>query len=207
VITVSIKGSYFKFNPMRVKVTPKDALILVDIQKDFLPGGALPVPQGDKVIEPANRYIEIFTKVGAPVFATRDWHPENHISFKENGGLWPKHCVQNTEGAQFADNLKLPPEVFIINKGDRPEFDAYSGFQGTLLESLLRERGVKRIFVGGLATDYCVLNTVLGGLNLGFQVFWLADASKGITPEGEQRARNRMLTEGAVEVTLSDLEV
>jgi nicotinamidase/pyrazinamidase len=192
---------------MRVKVTPKDALILVDIQKDFLPGGALPVPQGDKVIEPANRYIEIFTKAGAPVFATRDWHPENHISFKENGGLWPKHCVQNTEGAQFADNLKLPPEVFIINKGDRPEFDAYSGFQGTLLESLLRERGVKRIFVGGLATDYCVLNTVLGGLNLGFQVFWLADASKGITPEGEQRARNRMLTEGAVEVTLSDLEV
>ena len=167
----------------------------------------MPVPQGDKVIEPANRYIEIFTKAGAPIFATRDWHPENHISFKENGGLWPKHCVQNTEGAQFADNLKLPPEVFIINKGDRPEFDAYSGFQGTLLESLLRERGVKRIFVGGLATDYCVLNTVLGGLNLGFQVFWLADASKGITPEGEQRARNRMLTEGAVEVTLSDLEV
>ncbi len=192
---------------MRVKITPKDALILVDIQKDFLPGGALPVPEGDKVIEPANRYIEIFTKAKAPIFATRDWHPENHISFKENGGLWPEHCVQNTEGAKFADNLKLPPEVFIINKGDRAEFDAYSGFQGTILENLLRERGVKRIFVGGLATDYCVLNTVLGGLNLGFQVFWLSDASKGITPEGEQRARNQMLTEGAVEVTLSDLEV
>ncbi|RTZ58088.1 MAG: nicotinamidase [Gammaproteobacteria bacterium] len=192
---------------MRVKITPKDALILVDIQKDFLPGGALPVPEGDKVIEPANRYIEIFTKAKAPIFATRDWHPENHISFKEYGGLWPKHCVQNTEGAKFADSLKLPPEVFIINKGDRAEFDAYSGFQGTILENLLRERGVKRIFVGGLATDYCVLNTVLGGLNLGFQVFWLSDASKGITPEGEQRARNQMLTEGAVEVTLSDLEV
>ncbi len=189
---------------MKVKIKPKDALILVDIQKDFLPGGALPVPDGDKVIEPANRYIEIFQKAGAPIFATRDWHPENHISFKENGGLWPRHCVQNTEGAQFADGLKLPPEVFIINKGDRPEFDAYSGFQGTLLEDLLRERGVKRIFVGGLATDYCVLNTVLGGLNLGFQVFWLEDASKGISPEGEQRAKERMLTEGAAAVQIKD---
>ena len=190
---------------MRVKITPKDALVLVDIQKDFLPGGALPVPEGDKVIEPANRYIELFQKAGAPIFATRDWHPPNHISFKEQGGLWPPHCVQNTEGAKFPKELKLPPEVFIINKGDRPEFDAYSGFQGTLLEDLLRERGVKRIFVGGLATDYCVLNTVLGGLNLGFQVFWLSDASKGITPEGERRAEGRMLSEGAVKVVYNDL--
>ena len=179
--------------------------MLVDIQKDFLPGGALPVPEGDKVIEPANRYIELFQKAGAPIFATRDWHPPNHISFKEQGGLWPPHCVQNTEGAKFAEELKLPPEIFIINKGDRPEFDAYSGFQGTLLEDLLRERGVKRIFVGGLATDYCVLNTVLGGLNLGFQVFWLSDASKGITPEGERRAEERMLSEGAVKVVYNDL--
>jgi len=190
---------------MKVKITPRDALILVDIQKDFLPGGALPVPEGDKVIEPANKYIELFQKAGAPIFATRDWHPPNHISFKENGGLWPPHCVQNTEGAKFAEGLKLPPETFIINKGDRPEFDAYSGFQGTLLESLLRERGVRRIFVGGLATDYCVLNTVLGGLNLGFQVFWLSDASKGITPEGEGEAEERMLTEGAIKITLSDI--
>ncbi len=190
---------------MEVKITPCDALILVDIQKDFLPGGALPVPDGDKVIEPANRYIELFLKAGAPIFATRDWHPENHISFKENGGLWPRHCVQNTEGARFAEGLKLPPETFVINKGDRPEFDAYSGFQGTLLESLLRERGVRRIFVGGLATDYCVLNTVLGGLNLGFWVFWLKDASKGITPEGEKRAEERMLSEGAVALTFEDL--
>ena len=190
---------------MKVKITPRDALILVDIQKDFLPGGALPVPEGDKVIEPANKYIELFQKAGAPIFATRDWHPPNHISFKENGGLWPPHCVQNTEGAKFAEGLKLPPETFIINKGDRPEFDAYSGFQGTLLESLLRERGVRRIFVGGLATDYCVLNTVLGGLNLGFQVFWLSDASKGITPEGERQAEERMLTEGAIKITLSDI--
>jgi len=190
---------------MKIKITPKDALILVDIQKDFLPGGALPVPEGDKVIEPANRYIELFQKAEAPIFATRDWHPPNHISFKENGGLWPRHCVQNTEGAKFADKLKLPPEVFIINKGDKPEFDAYSGFQGTILESLLKERGIKRIFVGGLATDYCVLNTVLGGLNLGFQVFWLKDASKGITREGEIKAEAKMLEGGAVAVVLNDL--
>jgi len=192
---------------MKVKIGSKDALILVDIQKDFLPGGALPVPEGDKVIEPANRYIELFQKAKAPIFATRDWHPRNHISFKENGGPWPPHCVQNTEGAEFADDLKLPPEVFIINKGDRAEFDAYSGFQGTLLEDILRERGVKRIFVGGLATEYCVLNTILGGLNLGFQVFWLKDASKGLGPEGEKLAEEKMLSEGAVAVVYEDLFV
>jgi len=190
-----------------VKITPYDALIIVDVQNDFLPGGALPVPQGDRVIEPLNRYIELFTLKGRPIFATRDWHPENHISFKENGGLWPKHCVQGTKGAEFSKELKLPPDTFIINKGDKPELEAYSGFQGTVLNDLLKERGIKRIFVGGLATDYCVKNTVLGGLNLGYTVFFLEDGSQGVNVnEGDvKKAINEMLLAGAIKISIENI--
>ncbi|MEO2068103.1 MAG: nicotinamidase [Desulfurobacteriaceae bacterium] len=191
-----------------VKITPYDALIIVDVQNDFLPGGSLPVPQGDKVIEPLNRYIELFTLKGRPIFATRDWHPENHISFKENGGLWPKHCVQGTKGSEFPKDLKLPPDAFIINKGERPELEAYSGFQGTILNDLLKERGVKRVFVGGLATDYCVRNTVLGALNLGYTVFFLEDASQGVNiNKGDvEKAINEMLLAGAITISLKNVE-
>ena len=190
-----------------VKITSYDALIVVDVQNDFLPGGALPVPKGGEVIEPLNQYIEFFASKGQPVFATRDWHPENHISFKENGGLWPGHCVQWSEGAQFARGLKLPPDAFIINKGDRPELEAYSGFQGTLLNDLLKERGIKRVFIGGLATDYCVKNTVLGALNLGYVTFFLEDASRGVDvkPGDTERAIEEMLIRGAIKINLENI--
>ena len=190
-----------------VKITSYDALIVVDVQNDFLPGGALPVPEGNGVVEPLNRYIEFFVLKGQPVFATRDWHPENHISFKENGGLWPRHCVQWSEGAQFARGLKLPPDAFIINKGDRPELEAYSGFQGTLLNDLLKERGIKRVFIGGLATDYCVKNTVLGALNLGYVTFFLEDASRGVDvkPGDTERAIEEMLIRGAIKINLENI--
>ena len=193
---------------MKVKVTDVDALIVVDVQNDFMPGGALPVPEGDKVVPVLNEYIEIFEKKGLPVFFTRDWHPENHISFKGHGGIWPPHCVQNTEGAMFHKDLRMPLDnKFIISKGTSPDFDAYSGFQGTALESLLRERGVRRVFVGGVATDYCVKNTVLGAIDLGFQAFLLLDAVKGVdvNPGDSERAVDLMLSRGAVGVTLGDL--
>ncbi len=193
---------------MKVKVTDVDALIVVDVQNDFMPGGALPVPEGDKVVPVLNEYIEIFEKKGLPVFFTRDWHPENHISFKGHGGIWPPHCVQNTEGAMFHKDLRMPLDnKFIISKGTSPDFDAYSGFQGTVLESLLRERGVRRVFVGGVATDYCVKNTVLGAIDLGFQAFLLLDAVKGVdvNPGDSERAVDLMLSRGAVGVTLGDL--
>ncbi|WP_457568070.1 bifunctional nicotinamidase/pyrazinamidase [Desulfurobacterium sp.] len=194
---------------MRLKLTDKDALVIVDVQKDFCPGGALPVPDGDAVVQPLNTYIELFVRAGLPVFATRDWHPENHVSFKKNGGMWPVHCLQNSKGAEFHDELSLPPDAFIINKGDRPELEAYSGFQGTLLDSLLRERGVRRIFVGGLATDYCVKHTVLGGLNLGYQVFLLLDAVRAVNvkPDDGRRAVELMLRTGAVCVDREDVNV
>ncbi|WP_022847252.1 MULTISPECIES: nicotinamidase [unclassified Desulfurobacterium] len=194
---------------MKVKLTGRDALIVVDVQKDFCPGGALPVPDGDKVVEPLNIYIKLFSGAGLPVFATRDWHPENHISFKKNGGMWPVHCLQNGKGAEFHDDLMLPPDAFIINKGDRPELEAYSGFQGTILDSLLKERGVRRIFVGGLATDYCVKHTVLGGLNLGYQVFLLSDAVRAVNvnPYDGDRAVELMLEKGAVSIVAGDIDV
>ncbi len=193
---------------MKVKISDVDALIVVDVQNDFMPWGALPVPEGDKVVPVLNEYISIFEKKGLPVFFTRDWHPENHISFKGHGGIWPPHCVQNTEGAMFHKDLKMPLDnKFIISKGTSPDFDAYSGFQGTVLESLLRERGVRRVFVGGVATDYCVKNTVLGAIDLGFQAVLLLDAIKGVdaNPGDSERAIDLMLSKGAVGVELKDL--
>ncbi len=193
---------------MRVLPTKRDALIVVDMQKDFMPGGALPVPEGDKIVPRLNKYIELFSKLGLPVFFTRDWHPPNHISFKEQGGLWPPHCVQGTEGAKFHEELFIPHDNrFIISKGTSPDFDAYSGFQGTVLDSLLRERGIKRVFVGGVATDYCVKNTVLGAINLGYQAFLLLDGIKGVDvkPGDSERAIEEMLKAGAVGVEIGEI--
>ena len=185
-------------------LTKADALIVVDMQNDFIVG-SLPVKGAEEIIPNVNRYIELFSSKGLCVFFTRDWHPEDHISFKDNGGLWPKHCVQNSEGAMFHKDLKLPEDnLFIISKGTSPDFDAYSGFQGTSLDSLLKERGIKRLFVCGLATDYCVKNTALGGLNLGYQVFVLLDAIKGvdINPDDSKRALEELYLKGAVGLVL-----
>jgi len=195
---------------MRVKITDRDALIVVDMQKDFMPGGALPVPEGDKIIPRLNEYIKLFESKGLPVFFTRDWHPENHISFKGHGGIWPPHCVRNTEGAEFHEDLYIPKDnKFIISKGISQDFDAYSGFQGTVLESLLRERGIRRIFVGGVATDYCVKNTAIGGLNLDFEVLVLEDAIKGVdvNPGDVEKAIEEMLDRGAVFITIDNVVV
>ncbi|MCX8076878.1 MAG: nicotinamidase [Aquificaceae bacterium] len=186
---------------MKIRLSRIDALIVVDMQRDFMPGGALPVPDGDSIVGKLNEYIQMFFKKGLPVFFTRDWHPPDHISFKEQGGLWPTHCVQNTEGAKFHPDLFIPQDNrFIISKGTSKEFDAYSGFQGTLLDSLLKERGIKRVFVGGVATDYCVRNTVLGAINLGYQAFLLLDAVKGVDvePGDSEKAVEEMLLAGAV---------
>ena len=178
------------------------------MQNDFMPGGALPVPEGDSIVPRLNEYIELFEGRALPVFFTRDWHPENHISFKGYGGIWPPHCVQNTEGAMFHKDLKMPLDnKFIISKGTSPDFDAYSGFQGTVLDSLLRERGVRRVFVGGVATDYCVKNTLLGALNLGYSAILLLDGIKGVDvkPGDSERAIELMLDRGAVGIDITDI--
>ena len=185
---------------MDVTLARADALLIVDVQRDFLPGGKLGVPDGDAVVPVLNRYIETARKAGVPVFASRDWHPEKHCSFKPQGGPWPEHCVAGTVGAQFADGLRLPPDVVVIDKAIREEADAYSAFSGTTFADQLRARGVKRLLVGGLATDYCVLNTVRDALREGFGVVLLEDAIRAVNvdPEDGPRAKREMESRGAV---------
>ncbi len=180
-----------------------DALLVVDVQNDFCPGGALPVAEGDKVIPALNRYIEKFKAAQLPIIATRDWHPEKTSHFNTYGGVWPPHCIQGTKGSAFHLGLKLPEAVIIISKGMDPQEDSYSGFQGTdakgaKLADLLREQGVKRLFVGGLATDYCVKHTVIDGLKEGFKVVLLEDAVRGVDihPGDSKRAVEEMVQAG-----------
>ncbi len=192
----------------KVRIDNKSALIIVDVQKDFTPGGALAVPDGDKIIPVINKYIDEFKRAGGKVFATRDWHPENHISFKERGGPWPPHCVQNTEGAQFHPDLKLPEDVEVVSKAYEPDKDAYSGFEGTDLEERLRRYGIERTFICGLATDYCVKNTVIDAISRGFETFLLTDAIKGIdaNPGDSDRAIEEMKQRGAKLMSFDDIE-
>jgi nicotinamidase/pyrazinamidase len=191
---------------LRFAVGRSDALIVVDVQVDFCPGGRLRVPGGDKVVPILNGYADLFTRARAKVFATRDWHPPDHVSFLARGGPWPPHCVRGSFGAKFHPDLKLPEGVVVISKATDPDRESYSGFDGTELEVDLREFSVKRVFVGGLATDYCVKQTVLDGLKLGFCVVLLVDAIKGIDRKSgdSDEAVCEMLKEGAKPAVLSE---
>ena len=163
----------------------KDALIIVDVQNDFCPGGALAVTGGDQVVAVLNRLIPEFERAGLPVIATRDWHPQQTTHFNTHGGSWPPHCVQGTKGAEFHADLALGEGAVIISTGMAENADGYSGFdgvdaRGVRLADLLRERAIERLVVGGLATDYCVKQTVLDGLQKGFTVVVLEDAVRGV---------------------------
>ena len=179
------------------------ALIIVDVQNDFLPGGALAVPEGDRVIPALNAYIAEFEKQELPVFATRDWHPPNHCSFQAQGGPWPVHCVADSKGAEFSPSLRLPKSAAVISKGTAPGQEAYSGFAGTELETRLRRAGATCLWVGGLATDYCVLNTVKDALSKGFEVRLLRDAIRAVNlhPQDGLKAEEEMRRLGAVPFT------
>jgi len=192
-------------DPERWHVQPGDVLLVTDIQNDFLPGGSLAVAGGDEAVPVLNRYIDTFVARGLPVYATRDWHPPRHCSFHAQGGPWPVHCVADTHGAEFAATLTLPPDTTVISKATSPDREAYSSFQGTDLDSRLRAAGVHRIFIGGLATDYCVLNTVRDARRLGYDVFVLADAIRAVDvqPGDGQRAEAEMTRLGARRITLS----
>ena len=186
--------------PTDLRPLPGDALIIVDVQNDFLPGGALPVAGGDQVIPPLNDYARRFRAAGFPVIATRDWHPPDHRSFSTHGGPWPPHCVAGTDGARFAADLELPPDAVIVSKASTPDDDTYSGFDGNNLAAELRRQGVHRVFVGGLATDYCVLHTVLGALREGFATVLLTDAVRAVEvhPGDGAAAITAMQAAGAV---------
>ena len=182
-----------------------DALIVVDVQQDFLPGGALAVAEGDAVVPILSRYAEEFDRRVLPVFATRDWHPPDHCSFHEQGGPWPAHCVAETAGAQFPETLALPARAQIISKATTSAADAYSGFDGTDLAQRLRDRACTRVFIGGLATDYCVRATALDALKQGFEVVVLEDAVRAVElhPGDGARALADVAAHGAQFTTLA----
>jgi nicotinamidase/pyrazinamidase len=187
-------------------LTSQDALLITDIQKDFLPGGALPIPDGDEIIPVLNGYAKRFIEAKAQIFASGDWHPENHMSFKAQGGPWPPHCVQDTEGAKFHPDLKLSKGTIFVFKATDPLKEAYSVFDGTSFAEQLQVNGIKRLFIGGLATDYCVVNTVLDARKLGYSTVVLMDATLGINvePGDVDKAVAKMIKNGAVQATMAD---
>jgi len=181
-----------------METNPKQALIVVDVQNDFCPGGALPVAHGDEVIEPLNQLIDEFLQRGAPVYKSRDWHPPVTKHFKKYGGDWEVHCVQNTQGAEFHPALRKDPRIKVISKG-LGDTNCYSAFDETDLESQLREQNVEEVVVGGLATDYCVKATVIGARKRGFKVKALTNAMRPVEvqPGDGERAIEEMRAAGA----------
>src|SRR5512135_2518391 len=169
------------------------ALLVVDVQKDFCAGGALPVPNADRVVSAMNRYIDEAVARGMAVYASRDWHPPLSHHFKPYGGPWPVHCVKDTDGARFHPDIRLPATAIVLTKDEDVTSPGYSAFEGRTPEGWpflddLRARGIGRLYVGGLATDYCVKQSVMDALSAGLGVTLLEDAIAGIDPEDSARA-------------------
>jgi nicotinamidase/pyrazinamidase len=180
------------------------ALLVVDVQKDFCSGGALAVPGGDEVVPVLNRYIAIFTEAALPVFASRDWHPALSRHFRQYGGVWPVHCVQESRGAAFHERLMLPERTLVLSKGVQPEDEGFSCLEsptpeGSVFSEYLLRRSIRTLYIGGLATDFCVKATALAALERGFSVVLLEDAVRGVDlqPGDSARAIEEMISAGA----------
>lgn len=189
---------------MANKLKSGDALLIVDVQYDFLPGGSLAIEDGDKIIPVVNKWIEAAEKAHIPVILSRDWHPPHHISFKEQGGPWPVHCVQNTPGAKLHADLKIPRDAIIVDKAFEVDKDAYSAMEGVTdkdkipLPELLKKLNIKRIVIGGLAFDYCVHFSALDARKLGFDTTVILPACKAISEKTEQKSFQEMADAGVV---------
>jgi len=188
------------------------ALVIVDVQNDFCPGGALEVYNADEIILVINRYMELFRGKGLPIIASRDWHPRETKHFEKYGGIWPEHCVQRSFGAMFRAGLLLPPDTLVFSKGMDPERDDYSALQarndtGTSMTDVLKKVGIRELYICGLATDYCVRQTALEGLHLGFSITVLVDAVRGVelNPGDSKRALDELEAAGAVLMLVEDL--
>ena len=188
------------------------ALLIIDVQNDFCPGGNLPVIEGDRVVPVLNRYIELFRELKLPIFASRDWHPAITSHFRDFGGIWPAHCVQGSEGARFHRDLALPEETIVISKGLDPNRDDYSAFQaatesGMTFPAQLEAMAINNLYVGGLATDYCVKESVLDGLRHGLEMILLEDAVRGVdlNPGDSAKAIEEMVRAGAVLMNFSKM--
>jgi nicotinamidase/pyrazinamidase len=176
---------------------PGDALLIVDVQNDFCPDGALPIEKGNEVVPVLNRWIAAAITACIPIYASRDWHPVTHLSFQQQGGPWPAHCLQDSEGGQFHPELRLPASVIKITKGVRFDQDQNSVFDATGLSSELHSRGIRRLWVGGLAEDVCVLASVLDARRNNFDVVVIVDATRPVAAAGGEGARRQMREAGA----------
>lgn len=188
-----------------MKITENDALLIVDVQNTFCPGGTLPVTRGDEVVEPLNRVMPLFD---GRVFATQDWHPENHCSFTAHGGPWPVHAVQDTDDAALHPALNIDEVAHVARKGTHPVRESYSGFDGTSLAARLRAAGLRRVFIGGLATDYCVKATALDARREGFEAVILTDAVRAVNvnPGDDRKAFQEMADAGCGFAKTNELE-
>lgn len=190
-----------------VVLAPGDALLVVDLQNDFLPGGALGIAGGDVLLPVLRRYCECFVRHRLPIVFSRDWHPPRHCSFSEQGGPWPVHCVADTSGSLAPTQFQIPSTVEMIYKATTPDKDVYSVFEDTPLHDLLQRDHVRRLFIGGLATDYCVLCSVRDARRLGYEACLLIDGIAAVNrqPGDGQRAIDEMLRIGAVPIRLEQL--
>jgi nicotinamidase/pyrazinamidase len=186
---------------------PRDALLVVDVQNDFLPGGALGIAHGDAIVPPINRLLDAWRARGWPVFLSRDWHPVDHCSFAAQGGPWPVHCVAGTAGAAFAPSLRMGPGDTIISKATSPDKDAYSALDGTPLAEDLRHAGVRRLFIGGLATDYCVRATGIDARAADVEAVILRDAvcAVDVQPGDGERALAELSAAGCEIATTGEV--
>lgn len=195
-------------NTDKIELGKGDVLVIIDIQNDFLPGGSLAVPEGDQVIPVLNGYIDRFVNRQLPILATRDWHPPDHCSFVQQGGPWPEHCVAGSKGAEFSPDLHLSALVHVISKGTDAEQEGYSSFSNRTFKEQLDNAGIRRLFIGGLATDYCVLNTVRDALNYHYKVLLLIDAIRAVNVRQQdgENAITEMIQKGAIPITLAMIE-
>lgn len=186
-----------------------DGLLIIDVQKDFCPGGALAIEEGDKIIPVLNEWIERARRAEKPVYASRDWHPDGHVSFKAQGGPWPPHCIQDSDGAEFHPALQLPDDVVKITKGVRFDHDQNSVFDETGLTEQLTRDGVRRIFIGGLALDVCVLASVMDARKAGFEVQLIVDAVLPVNQNEGREALSKIKKSGAeiVDTDTKDQEI
>ena len=194
---------------MEVRLGSGDALIIIHMQNDFLPGGSLPVQMGDTIIPVINRYLMLFHDHGLPIFATRDWHPSGHCSFQQQGGPWPPHCIATTTGAAFHSDIEFPINTQVISTATTREKDTYSSFTDTQFHALLQASGIRRLFFGGVATEYCVFNTVKDALLLHYTTFVLEDAVRPINvkPDDGLHALEEMKHLGAMLIRFEDFTV
>ena len=189
-----------------MRISETDALIVVDVQNDFCPGGPMAVPEGDAVVPVVNRLIDKFDHL----VYSRDWHPSDHTSFSDDpeyrDGSWPPHCVQNSPGAEFHPNLRVPSDALVVDKATDPEVEAYSAFGGTGLALDLKNSGVTRVFITGLATDYCVKSTALDAVDAGFEAVLIEDGVRGISEDTARDALAEMERAGVRRTSSQELK-